>query len=170
VNNGRGLAAFREEVASGDFKSRSETRHLLAAMVLDGVFARHPGLKVLIAESGCAWLPQFLHELDRRTRNIGMDGAYLENFYKLPLRPSEYIRRQVKFSPLIGQLETSFEHLSLRDLFDQLPDPEMLLFSSDYPHVEGRVDAASLYEKHLPDDPELRDQFYGGAAASFLGV
>jgi predicted TIM-barrel fold metal-dependent hydrolase len=166
ANNGRGAAAFQESVVPGDF--RAETRNLLNALVFDGVFERHPGLVVTMAESGTAWLPWFIHELDHRLTTTAMDGLTQDCFYRLPLKPSEYIARQVKVSPLIGFTDTGFEHLSVREVLEQLPGPDMLVYSSDFPHVEGRRDAITAFDKHLPDDKAIRDSFYGGAMADVL--
>jgi len=47
---------------------------------------------------------------------------------ELPLRPSDYVRRQVRVAV--------FCYEGPRPLIDQL-GPEMLMFSSDYPHAEG---------------------------------
>jgi predicted TIM-barrel fold metal-dependent hydrolase len=44
----------------------------------------------------------------------------------------------------------------------------MLVYSSDFPHVEGRRDAITAFDKHLPDDKAIRDSFYGGAMADVL--
>jgi hypothetical protein len=46
----------------------------------------------------------------------------------------------------------------------------MLVFSSDYPHVEGRHHAKKLYDRHLPTDETLRAGFYGDTMAAVLGL
>jgi predicted TIM-barrel fold metal-dependent hydrolase len=168
VNNGRGVAAFQESVVPSD--PRAETRNLINAMVFDGVFERHPKLYLVLAESGTAWMPWFVHELDHRLTKLAMDGLPQDNFYRLPLKPSEYIARQVKVSPLIGFTETGFEHLSIVEVLEQLPGDDMLVYSSDFPHVEGRRDAVTAFDKYLPDDVKVRDRFYGGTMADVLAV
>jgi predicted TIM-barrel fold metal-dependent hydrolase len=83
--------------------------------------------------------------------------------YKLPLKPSEYIRRQVRFTPL-----TSCD--PIRPTFDQLP-PELLVFSSDFPHVEGRADAVSLCEAQLEGVGDYaRGQFFGDSIGALMGL
>ena len=64
--------------------------------VLDGLFERHPRLPMILAECGHSWFPTFLFDIDAKTTKIAMDGSPQENFYKLPLKPSEYIRRHVR--------------------------------------------------------------------------
>ncbi len=168
ANNGRGADAFRESVAAGD--QRAETRNLVNAMVFDGVFERHPKLTMLISECGFSWMPALAHELDQRVNGIAVDGTREPNFYQLPLKPSEYLARQVKVSPLPGFIENGMEHLSLVDALEQFPDPDMLVFSSDYPHVEGRHLARKLLDDHLPADDALRARFYGESMARVLDL
>lgn len=167
ANNGRGFETY---VHLGGLGEAPRTRHFLMAMVFDGVFARHPRLRVMLAECGHSWLPQFLFDIDAKTTKIAMDGSPQENFYKLPLKPSEYIRRHVRVSVVPGFVEAGAEWLSVTDTLDSIPDPRMLIFSSDYPHVEGRASAVPFFDKVLPKDEEIRDSFFGGSIADFADL
>ena len=108
---------------------------LLGALVFDGVLERHPKLTVVVEEVGISWLPHLLgvvdHAVGRAHRDALADGEFRPSFagsaYKLPLKPSEYLRRQVTVTPLVA-------NEPLRPVLDCVP-PEMLCFSSDYPHV-----------------------------------
>ncbi len=168
ANNGRGIAAYREGVVPAD--QRADIRNFLNAMVFDGVFERHPKLMMLIAECGFSWLPPMAHEFDQRVKGIGADGVYEGSFYELPLKPSEYLARQVKVSPLSGFVETGSEYLSLVQAMEQYPSPDMLVFSSDYPHIEGRHQAKKLFADHLPADDTVRAGFYGDVMAGVLEI
>ena len=42
----------------------------LATMVFSGALERHPGLKLVLAESGVGWLPYFLTRMDLEWRNL----------------------------------------------------------------------------------------------------
>jgi predicted TIM-barrel fold metal-dependent hydrolase len=167
VNNGRGVKAFTEGPSTAD-EMRAETRKLLTAMVFDGVFARHPDLRVVLAETGISWLPSYLQEIDFKTSTVGMDGLPQANFYRLPLLPSEYILRHVRVAQLIGFAESGLDYMSLTEAFERLPDPDLIVFSSDFPHVEGRANAVQQFERYLPEDPKIRERFYGGSMADFL--
>ena len=167
ANNGRGFETY---VHLGGLAEAPRTRHFLMAMVFDGVFERHPRLRMLLAECGHSWLPQFLFDIDSKTTKIAMDGQPQENFYKLPLKPSEYIRRHVRVSIVPGFVESGVERLSVREALQSLPGPEMLVFSSDYPHVEGRVSGVPFFDKLLPEDDAIRESFYGGSIAEFAGL
>jgi predicted TIM-barrel fold metal-dependent hydrolase len=81
--------------------------------------------------------------------------------YRLPLRPSEYVRRNVRISPLPAP------HQSPVALLEALPD--VAVFSSDYPHFEGSGDPTAHYDKALASlDEELRERFlHGNIEASF---
>lgn len=136
---------------------------LLAAMVFDGVFERHPKLTVVVEEVGISWLPHLLgildHGVGRAAHGVLDDGEFRPDFagpaYRLPLAPSEYLRRQVRVTPLVVSQP-------LHPTIDLVP-PEMLCFSSDYPHVEGTDDAVAVCERQLGNLPEMvRAGFFGG--------
>ena len=166
ANNGRGLAAYQEGVAVSD---RSDVRNFINAMVFDGVFERHPKLNMLIAECGYSWFLPMVHDFDNRVKGVFADGSPQESFYKLPLRPSEYLARQVKISPLAGAVDNGDEFFTVAEMLERLPDPDMFVYSSDYPHIEGRQHARKLFEDQLPADDMIRERFYGGAMAEVLG-
>ncbi len=138
---------------------------LLGALVYDGVLERHPALTVIIEEVGISWLPHLVsvmdHAVGRAKRTQLADGVYRPDFagraYKLPLAPSEYLRRQVSVTPLVV-------NEPLRPVLDAV-GPEMLCFSSDYPHVEGTDSAVAICERQLSGyAPGVRECFYGRVA------
>lgn len=166
ANNGRGLETY-VEMGFPDFSL--PTQQFITSMVFDGVLERHEKLAVVFAECGHSWLPQFLHDIDVKTRRIGMDGAPQNNFYKLPLKPSEYIQRQVRVSPLTGFVDTEFEYFKLKELFERVPH-EILVYSSDFPHLEGRRAGRTMMEKYLPPKRTIRESFFGGSIAALVGM
>jgi predicted TIM-barrel fold metal-dependent hydrolase len=136
---------------------------LLAAMAFDGVFERHPKLTLVVEEVGISWLPHLLaildHGVGRTTPGVLDDGEFRPDFagkaYTLPLAPSEYLRRQVRVTPLVVSQP-------LHPTIDMVP-PEMLCFSSDYPHVEGTADAVAVCDRQLGNmSVDVRAEFYGG--------
>jgi uncharacterized protein len=139
---------------------------LLGALVFDGVLERHPKLTVVVEEVGISWLPHLLgvldHAVGRGVREELVDGEFRPDFagpaYKLPLAPSEYLRRQVTVTPLVV-------NEPLGPVLDRVP-AEMLCFSSDYPHVEGTASAVAICERQLARfEPRVRETFFGGVAA-----
>jgi predicted TIM-barrel fold metal-dependent hydrolase len=125
----------------------------LAGMVLGGVFERHPRLTVLFSELGIEWFAPSVERMDTMT-TVGVSPLVIGE-YRLPLRPSEYVRRNVRISPLPAV------HESPRALLEALP--EVVVFSSDYPHFEGSPDPLAHYEAELADlAPQVRERFLGG--------
>ena len=73
------------------------------------------------------------------------------------------LRRNVKFTPLPG-----FGDVEALDVVAALP--EMALFSSDYPHLEGNADPINLYGERLRKlDAELPRKFLGRNATEAFG-
>ena len=121
----------------------------LTALVYDGVFERFPALRGGVIESGAGWAPEFLRELDLGFRSFGRTDPYLK---EMPMKPSEYIRRAIKFTPFPGE-----------DVGRMIRDggAELFMFSSDYPHPEGTNDPLGRFEKTMGDiDEAAKDRFY----------
>ena len=173
------IGAGRSEVKHGWYFNGGEPSHYailhlingqvvpqiaLSAMIIDGVLERHPRLTVIVEELGIGWVPNLMTMLDSVT--VGPYGAQFgigAGDYKLPLKPSDYIRRQVRFTPL-----TSCD--ALEPTISQLP-AELLVFSSDYPHLEGRADAVAQCDAQLTDvSAYARAQFFGDSIGALMGL
>jgi uncharacterized protein len=128
----------------------------LAGMVLGGVFERHPKLTILFSEHGIDWVSPTIRRLD----GIATAGAspLLMGEYRLPLTPAEYIRRNVRISPLPAAHESPVRLLERY--------PELMVFSSDYPHFEGSGSPLDHYRRELVGlPPEVRESFLSGSIA-----
>lgn len=98
---------------------------LLTSMVLEGVFARFPGTRVLLIEAGVAWLPSLMWRLDKvRARNAS-ETPHLKE------RPSDTIRRHVWLTT--QPMEEPEKRKHFRDMVDWI-GIDRLLFATDYPH------------------------------------
>jgi uncharacterized protein len=139
-----------ENVRSKDYMAVSQrTEVFWASMVFDGIFERFPGLRGASVEEGAIWLPAWLRRLDLAQRSFGRTESVLR---ELPLAPSEYARRQFRVTP--------FPSEPVGWLIEQC-GPEMLLFSSDYPHPEGTRDPVAKFEATMDGvDGAARDGFY----------
>ena len=125
-------------------------QNLLSALLYGGVFARHPALTVLLAEMRVGWVPPFIDMLSAQAESSFILGDW-------PWTPSgaEMLRRNVRVTPLPG-----FGDHDALDVLTKLP--EMVVFSSDYPHFEGSADPIELYRPALDDlDVEARASFLG---------
>jgi len=130
---------------------------LLNALIYSGVFERFPALTLLLAEVGTGWLPFLFREIDDR---ISPTAELFLGKWKLPLRPSEYLARNVRATPLSGGNDSP-----LPQIMRELPD-EMIVFSSDFPHFEGFTNPRGHYAELLKELPEARrERFYGGSIA-----
>jgi len=109
----------------------------LAAMIFDGVLERFPNLKGAGIEIGALWVPGWIRALDLVQSNFTRTEPALS---KLPLKASEYVERQLKFTP--------FVHEPVGWLVEQT-SAELYMFSSDYPHPEGGRDPIAKFDRSL---------------------
>jgi predicted TIM-barrel fold metal-dependent hydrolase len=128
----------------------------LACMALDGVFERFPGLRGGCIEQGALWVVPWLLRMDIAQETFRRTEPALA----LPLRASEYIRRQVKFTP--------FPTEPVGWMIEQAGE-ELFLFSSDYPHPEGGRDPLGRFEASLANvSSSAKDRFYAGNFAEMM--
>jgi len=159
ANNGGNLASFYRVA---NLSRRLVPQLALGAMIYGGVLERHPRLAVIVQELGIDWLPDFLEAMDleadpSRPRMLSFAS------YKLPLKPSEYVQRQVRVS-VVQQQDV------LRPTIDRVPEG-IIVFSSDFPHIEGSPDAVAIYEKQMEGmSQSARESFFGRSAAELLGL
>jgi predicted TIM-barrel fold metal-dependent hydrolase len=143
-----------ENVRAKDFPSmHHNAEKFLTCLVLDGVFERFPALRCGVIELGAAWVPGFLRTLDAAAQQMGRFEPLLD---ELTMAPSDYVRRQVKFTPFC------FEDVGW--LIEQEGD-EMFLFSTDFPHPEGGRDPLGKFEASLDAhgaSEDVRNRFYAG--------
>jgi predicted TIM-barrel fold metal-dependent hydrolase len=151
-----------ENLRAKDFPAVHQSpENFLTALVLDGVFDRHPDLKCGVIELGASWVPALLRNLDHAFDSFGRNEPLLQ---ALSLRPSEYVRRQVKFTPF------PFEDAGW--LVEQGGD-ELFLFSSDYPHPEGGRDPIGRFERSFDavgTPASARNRFYQSNFEDLFGV
>jgi len=95
----------------------------LATMVFSGALERHPGMRLVLAESGVGWLPWFLARMDLEWRNLRDKLDYAPS-----TAPSELFRRQV--------LATFEEEALAAELIPHL-GADSCMWASDYPHTDS---------------------------------
>ncbi len=128
----------------------------ISMMVIDGVFERFPALRGASVELGAGWLPSMLVRLDWVAKTWGRADKTLADFTRAP---SQQLTDQMAFTPFV------FE--AVGDLIDQ-SNPDLYLFSSDYPHIEGGRNPIARFETALGERGEaVRDAFY---AENFLRI
>ena len=129
----------------------------LACMALDGMFEQFPGLRGGCIEQGALWVVPLLQRLDIAQATFQRTEPAL----RLPLRASDYLRRQMKFTP--------FPTEPVGWMIEQA-GPELFCFSSDYPHPEGGHDPLGRFEAELAGiGDDACDAFYSGNFAEMMG-
>jgi uncharacterized protein len=110
----------------------------LASLVTEGVFVKFPSLRVVLAESGCTWLPAFLWRLTKSWKGVRFEIPWQAE------PPTDTVRRHVWLTttPFDAPDDAAAAALS------QLAMPDRLLPASDWPHWNEPtalpLDAATL--------------------------
>ena len=147
-----------ENIRSKDYMTLHQPpEQFLAAMVLDGVFDQFPNLRGGVIEQGALWLPTLLTRLDLCQATFSKTEPAL----RMPLKASDYLRRQVKVTPFptepVGWII-------------QNGGADMVMFSTDYPHPEGTRDPIGRFEATMQSvSDEARETFYHRNFAAMMG-
>ena len=130
----------------------------LAAMIYDHILERFPRLKIGVIELGAVWVPAWLERMEIVVDTFGRTESRLR---QLSLRPAEYVRRQIRVTPYptenVGRLIESC-------------GPELFMFSSDYPHVEGGRNPLKRFQSSLEGRSEAElTRFYSANFVDLMG-
>jgi predicted TIM-barrel fold metal-dependent hydrolase len=161
--NGRPVSDFLgggENVRAKDYMAIYQVpEQFLSALVLDGVLEAHPGLRGGCIEQGAMWVVPWLRRLDLAQSTFGRTEPTLRG---LPLRASDYVHRQLWFTP--------FPREPVGWMIEECGD-DLFLFSSDYPHPEGTKDPVARFEATMDGVRSFaRDRFYSGNYAAMMGM
>lgn len=143
--------------ALGFIGLKNSAELFLTAMIFDGVFERHPGLKCISMEHGAVWVPSWLRSIDMAGRTFRKLQPNV-----LSVRPSEYVHRQIKFSPFAGEpLGWIIENVGT----------DLLVFGSDYPHPEGTSSPIERFEASMEGcDESAFTSFYYDNMKDVMGL
>ncbi|MEE9434466.1 MAG: amidohydrolase family protein [Sphingorhabdus sp.] len=152
-NNGR--AAVKDWMGGGEnvrtkdaFVLHQPIETFVSMMVAEGLFERHPKLRGAAVELGAGWVPEMLRRLDDLTRIY----SRADESVRFERKPSEQIAAQMAFTP--------FPHEDVANMIAQSL-PELYMFSSDYPHVEGGRDPLGKFDGHLKNaDDATKEAFF----------
>ena len=135
-----------------------EVMMAFSQMLTDGVFARHPKLKLAVLETGSNWLIAWLDRMDHKFEKVveGREGA-------LKLKPSEYFHRQCVISADPDETMTDA-------VIDRVGD-DKVIWASDYPHIDAEMNVLASLSKqigHLPE--ESQNRILGQNCLRFYGI
>ena len=131
----------------------------LATMIFDGVLERFPELRIGVIEQGAVWVPSWLRQMESA---VDAFERHEERLQRLSMRPTDYVRRQIRVTPYptedVGWIA-------------EQAGAEVILFSSDYPHVEGGRRPIERFEASLGDAAEeVRRAFYAENFLDLMGT
>jgi len=95
----------------------------LVEWILTGIFARHPGLRIVLVEAGLGWIPYLLDRLDMCHHK----GEWKDKGMPIENLPSDYWSQN---------MAATFEEDPLGLSFRQQLGVENLLWATDYPHLD----------------------------------
>lgn len=135
----------------------------LVQMITSGVFERFPNLKFVMTESGAAWLPGLLENLDMILGSVRENGRLGElrfaDEHVLPRSATEYVRQNL----WLGVSQPTPADLCVIDILGA----DHVMWGADYPHLEGTAPFShehfSQVFNSVPEET-LRTVFAGAAA------
>jgi predicted TIM-barrel fold metal-dependent hydrolase len=124
----------------------------LGSLICEGAFAKFPGLKVVLLESGVTWLPGFLWRLSKFWRGVRSEVPWVDR------PPAEIVRDHVRLT--IQPFDAPDDPEFTERMVDHLDCDDILLYASDFPHWQFDGDDAlprglpeSLKRKILVNNP-----------------
>ena len=97
---------------------------LMSMFVFDGIFMRHPQLKIVSVEADGGWIPHFMYRMDHayQRHRHWMRGRELEKL------PSAYFREHIYFTFQDDYTAFKFkDHMNI----------ERMMWANDYPHSDS---------------------------------
>ena len=130
----------------------------LAAMILDGVLERFSELKIGVIEQGAIWIPGWMRQMESA---FDAFQRHEDRLQELKLRPAEYVQRQIRATPYPTEDVGWIISQGCEDV---------VLFSSDYPHVEGGRRPIERFDRSLEEASEpIRQKFYADNFVDLMG-
>lgn len=130
----------------------------MAVLIIDGVLDRHEKLKFAAIELGAGWVPSWMRFMDS---GVAAFTKGEERLKKLSARPSDIVRRQFRVTP--------YPHEPTGWIIDNT-GPEVCLFSSDFPHVEGGRNPMKRFGEATKDiSDENQKRFYRDNFIDLMG-
>lgn len=135
-----------------------EVQKSLTSLIFGGVLARFPGLKVVSAESDVGWLAHYVQRLDHTYEKFGVMVEH-----PLPLKPSEYVLRQVW---------ATFQDDPIGATNAVVFGEDNCMWASDFPHTDTTwPNSRAVIERDFADVPEaVAKKIVHDNAAKLYGI
>lgn len=131
-------------------------RELITSMIFEGVFDRFPDLKLVLVESGFAWIPALSWRLDRQWLRMRDEVPHVKH------PPSHYIRKNIYLTT--QPMDEPERPDDLRDIIEWI-GWDRLMMATDYPHWD--FDDPGLAFKVRLTEAEKRQLFSENARAVY---
>ena len=128
---------YVEDYASQSQGFQSQT----ASLITEGVFAKHPKLKVVLIESGVTWAPAFLWRFSKFWRGLRSEIPWVDR------TPAEIFRDHFRLT--IQPFDAPDDADTIARVIDHLRSDDLLLYASDYPHWQ--FDGDDMLPRGLPE-------------------
>ena len=125
LTSGGGLEqGFRGSKINSFMSIVRSNQDLMSMFVFDGVFMRHPKLKIVSAEADGGWVPHYMYRMDHayQRHRHWMRGKELEK------TPSEYFREHIYFT-----FQDDFTAFQFKDHVNV----ERMMWANDFPHSDS---------------------------------
>ncbi len=125
LTSGEGLQqGFRGSKINSFMSIVRGNQDLMSMFVLDGIFMRHPRLKIVSVEADGGWIPHFMYRMDHayNRHRHWMRGRELDR------QPSDYFREHIYFTFQDDYTAFTFkDHVNI----------ERMMWANDYPHSDS---------------------------------
>ncbi|MGF1597060.1 MAG: amidohydrolase family protein [Acidimicrobiales bacterium] len=129
---------------------------ILGVFVFGGVFERHPGLQMVVAEADAGWVPHWMYRSDHAAMRWGSAMSRT-----ISRQPSDYVLSNCHFT--FQDDATAYQNPTL-------VDSDCLLWASDFPHTDSTwPHSGSIladHTAHLTDEQRQR-VLHGNTAKVF---
>jgi len=133
----------------------------MLSLVAEGVFERHPSLRVVLAELGFGWIPSLMWRYDKDWKALWRETPWVRD------RPSVYIKKHFRATTSPTQIPRRVSELEVAQFAHMLGAWDFLMYSSDYPHDHGEDGSEKLLGV-LGEDG--REAVLRGNAAAFYEI
>jgi predicted TIM-barrel fold metal-dependent hydrolase len=135
-----------------------EVQQSLSSIIFGGVLERFPKLIIVSAENDVGWVPHYMYRLDHAWEKF---NAIMPN--PLPMKPSEYIRRQ---------MFATFQDDPVGPAAYKLFGAANYMWASDFPHTDSTwPESHKVVERDFAGVPEeIRRKIVYDNAATLYGI